>query len=221
MTLALLHTTPLPIAVFAELCAKHLAGTGIFHMVDESLLKNTIASGRLEPGVIRRVVRHIESAREGGADAVLVTCSSIGQAATVAQQMFDFPVIRVDTAMAEEAAGMGGRIGVLATLRTTLAPTVELLRETALRAGREAMVEAHLCEGAFEAVSRGDGESHDRMVREGLLGLLGRCDVVVLAQASMARIVGQIEESARTKPILSSPELAVLAAKRALANQSR
>ena len=221
MTLALLHTTVVPIAVFARLCAEHLPGIDIFHMVDESLLKNTIASGRLQPAVIRRVVRHIESAHEAGADAVLVTCSSIGAAAGAAQQLFEFPVFRIDTAMAAHAVRLGVSIGVLATLHTALQPTLDLLRETAAGAGRQVTLDAHLCEGAFEAVTRGDTDAHDRMVREGLQLLLARTEVVVLAQASMARVVAQLSESTHAKPILSSPELAILAVRQALADQSR
>ena len=45
----------------------------------------------------------VQSAREGGADAVMVTCSSIGLAASVAREFFDFPVVRVDEAMRELA----------------------------------------------------------------------------------------------------------------------
>lgn len=189
-------------------------------MVDESLIKNTIKAGRLEPPVIRRVARHIESAHDAGADVVLVTCSSIGPAVTIAQQLFEFPVLRIDEAMAENAVRIAKRIGVLATLRTTLEPTLALIRHTAVAGGHTVEVDAQLCEGAFEAVVRGDTEAHDRMVREGLAALLQRVDVVVLAQASMVRVLSQLAPEMLTKPILSSPELAILRVK-AMMDQRR
>lgn len=189
-------------------------------MVDESLIKNTIKAGRLEPPVIRRVARHIESAHDAGADVVLVTCSSIGPAVTIAQQLFEFPVLRIDEAMAENAVRIAKRIGVLATLRTTLEPTLALIRHTAVAGGHKVDVDAQLCEGAFEAVVRGDTEAHDRMVREGLAALLQRVDVVVLAQASMVRVLSQLAPEMLSKPILSSPELAILRVK-AVMDQSR
>ena len=77
-TLALIHTTPVLIAGFTDLCKELLPGVSTFHIVDESLIKNTIQAGRLEKRTIRRLVNHVESAGEAGADAVLVTCSSIG-----------------------------------------------------------------------------------------------------------------------------------------------
>ena len=149
-TLALLHTGHLLIPVFAELGREFLPGMNVVHMLDESLLKNTIAAGRLEKVTLRRVVNLVGLAREAGADAVLVTCSSIGPAVEVARQLFDFPVLRVDEAMAAEACRRGMRIGVLATLRSTLEPTVDLLRDTAAKMGRGNEIVAGLCEGAYD-----------------------------------------------------------------------
>lgn len=150
----------------------------------------------------------VQSAREGGADGVVVTCSSIGPAATMARALFDFPVVRVDEPMAEEAVRVGRRIGVAATLRTTLEPTVALLRAKALDAGRDVDVIESLCEDAFAAVLSGDTRTHDRLLSDSLARLRPSVDVVVLAQASMARVVANLPGNG-CPPILSSPELAV------------
>ncbi len=205
-TVALLHTSPVLTPTFGALAASMLPGARVFHMVDESLIKNTIRAGRLEKSTIRRVARHVESAAEAGADLVLVTCSSIGPAVNVARMLFDFPVLRIDEPMAQRAVETGSRIGVLATLVTTLEPTVALVRDTAAAAGRPVEVTPLLCEGAFEAVIAGDTATHDRMVLEGLSRLAAQVDVVVLAQASMARVAASAECAV---PVLSSPALAM------------
>jgi len=210
MNLALIHTAPVLIPLFTSLCRKHLPGTEFYHVVDESLIKNTIRSGKLEAATVRRLVGYVQFAEDAGADAVLVTCSSIGPAVPAARLVVDIPVLRIDEAMAARAVELGRSIGVLATLRTTLEPTVELIRRTAASAGKTVDVLTGLCEGAFEAVAAGDTATHDRLVGEGLEELLAKCDVVVLAQASMARIVEQLPAERRTRPILSSPELAIL-----------
>src|ERR1019366_10757611 len=124
-------TSPTLTPIFSALCAQFMPDTTIFHMVDESLIKDTIREGRLRRVTIRRLLAMIESAEMAGADAVMVTCSSIGAGVVLGQQLFDFPVIRVDEAMAEAAVRMGRRIGVMATLRTTAEPTIALLREKA------------------------------------------------------------------------------------------
>jgi Asp/Glu/hydantoin racemase len=152
-----------------------------------------------------------------GADAVLVTCSSIGAGVVLGQQLFDIPVIRVDEAMAESAVRMGRRIGVMATLRTTLEPTIALLREKAAEAGVEIEIVDSLCDGAFDAVLTGDTETHDRILGEALRLDMKGVDVVILAQASMARVVQALPEGTLSMPVLSSPELAVMQARDVLA----
>jgi Asp/Glu/hydantoin racemase len=151
----------------------------------------------------------IGSAHEGGADAVMVTCSSIGPAIPVARNVYDFPILRVDEAMAAEAVRTGERIGVAATLNTTLEPTVALLKEKAAEQRRNIQVVERLCEGAFEKVLSGDTDGHDRIVSQALLELAERVDAIVLAQASMARVSNALPEGAVRVPVLSSPELAV------------
>jgi len=207
ITVAYLHTSHVLIPLFTALTNKELPDVEQFHMVDESLIKNTIRNGSLTKTTIRRVLGMVQLAREGGADAVVVTCSSIGPAARLARRLFEFPVIRVDEPMAEKAVRSGRRIGVAATLRTTLEPTVALLREKAQAEHRQVDLVESLCENAFEAVISGDTGTHDRLLSDALLRLMDEVDVIVLAQASMARVVDSLPS--RRVPILTSPELAV------------
>jgi Asp/Glu/hydantoin racemase len=207
-TIAYLHTSHVLIPMFSELSKRELPGIEQFHMVDESLIRNTIRAKELTRMTIRRVINMVQSAHDGGANVVVVTCSSIGPAATLARQVFDFPVVRVDEPMAERAVQLGRRIGVAATLHTTLQPTVALLRAKALDAGRDVDLVECLCEDAFSAVLSGDTTTHDRLLAEALSALRSSVDVVVLAQASMARVVANLPGNGHV-PILSSPELAV------------
>jgi aspartate/glutamate racemase len=216
-TLALIHTSPTLASAFAELCRQHLPEAEFFHIVDESLIQDTVRSGFLRKLTIRRLVDQIASAEAAGADAVLVTCSSIGPGVTLAQRLFDIPVLRIDDAMAEVAVRQARTIGVLATLRSTLDPTTALLREKAAEAGRKVELVECLCEEAFPAVMAGDTETHDRILRKALLQDLKEVDVIVLAQASMARVAATLAPGALRAQVLSSPELAVLRARQALA----
>lgn len=185
-------------------------------MVDESLIQETIRAGHLRRPTVRRLAGQIASAEAAGADVVLVTCSSIGPGVTLASQLFDIPVLRIDDAMAESVVRQAERIGVLATLRTTLDPTMELLRQKAAEAGREVELTECLCEDAFPAVLAGDTEKHDSILRKALLEDLKEVDAIVLAQASMARVVATLEPGTLRVPVFSSPELAVLHARRML-----
>jgi Asp/Glu/hydantoin racemase len=206
-TLAFIHTSPVLTATFAQLAGELLPGVPFFHMVDESLITNTIAAGSLTKATARRVFSLIESAQQAGANAALVTCSSIGQAVEFARPLIDIPVFRVDEPMAIAAVAKGRRIGVAATLRTTLDPTLQLLQDTARRSQTSIDTVPCLCEGAFEALLSGHTDRHDRLVSEALQQLARRVDVVVLAQASMARVLADLPANGTT--ILSSPRMAV------------
>ena len=215
-TLALIHTSPTLTPLFRVLCAAEMPDVEVFHMVDESLIQDTIRAGRLRGITIRRLLGQIASAEAAGADVVMVTCSSIGPGVALAQSLFDLPVVRIDEAMAEEAVRKGTRIGVAATLRTTLEPTIELLKTKAAQAGREIEVVESLTDGAFEAVLAGDVATHDRILADALVRDLHDVDLIVLAQASMARVVNEMPAGALDVPVLSSPELAVRRAKEIL-----
>jgi Asp/Glu/hydantoin racemase len=208
-TLGLIHTSATLVPVFAELCKKYLPNVKVFNIVDDSLIKNTIARGELTPDTSKRVVNYAASAQEAGADYVLFTCSSIGPAVETAAKLTGVPVLRVDQPMADKAVQMGKRIGVVATLSTTLNPTSDLVRRRAAVAGKEIELKSVLCDGAFEALMSGDAATHDKKVGDALKQLSNEVDVILLAQASMARVVDTLTEAEKKVPILASPPVAM------------
>lgn len=216
-TLALVHTGTFLAPIFTKLVKEQMPDVDVFNIVDESLINNTIAARRLTPETSRRVAQHLQSAEDAGADAILVTCSSIGPAVEQARPFLTIPVLRVDQPMADEAVRLGRRIGVIATLQTTLEPTANLIKQRATAQSKEVEVVHQLCEGAFEAVRTGDTATHDRLVAAGLRELMPKVDVVVLAQASMARVTDAMPDADKSVPILSSPALGVAAAKQMMA----
>jgi Asp/Glu/hydantoin racemase len=208
-TLGLIHTSATLVPVFQQLCNQHLPGVQVFNIVDDSLIKDVIKCGELRPGTARRVVGYAASAESAGADFILYTCSSIGAAVETAATLTRTPVLRVDQPMADKAVQTGRRIGVIATLSTTLNPTTDLVKRRAIVAGKEVEVISKLCEGAFDALMSGDTSKHDAMVAKALKELSSEVDVIVLAQASMARVVDTLDEADEKIPILASPGIAI------------
>ena len=208
-TLGLIHTSATLVPVFAELCAKYIPHIKTFNIVDDSLIKNTIACGELTADTSRRVVNYAGSAQDAGADYILFTCSSIGPAVEAAAGLSHVPVLRVDQPMADKAVQLGKKIGVVATLSTTLNPTSDLVRRRAIAAGKEIELVPVLCEGAFEALMSGDAATHDQKVGDALKKLANEVDVILLAQASMARVVDTLAEADKKVPILASPPIAM------------
>ena len=212
-TIGFVHTVLTLAPTFDTLADELLPGAQRFHIADESLLAVTRAAGELTPTTRRRVLGYVGSAADAGADLVVVTCSSIGPAVDASRDFVPVPVVRIDEAMADEAVRLGSRVGVVATLPTTLEPTAELVARRARAAGRDVDVVdvvdvvQRLCDGAFDALQAGDRERHDELVREGVRETAGAVDVIVLAQASMARVTDALGDDEKTVPILSSPRL--------------
>lgn len=208
-TLGLVHTSATLVPVFQALCTEYLPNVKVFNIVDDSLIKNVIACGELTPTTARRVVNYAAAAEMAGADYILFTCSSIGAAVETAATLTAVPVLRVDQPMTDQAIRTGKKIGVIATLPTTLAPTSDLVQRRAKLAGKEIELVSRLCEGAFDALMSGNAALHDEMVGTALKELSAQVDVILLAQASMARVVDTLSDADKKVPILASPFIAI------------
>jgi Asp/Glu/hydantoin racemase len=208
-TIAMIHTSASMIPVFKALADELLPGRAVFNVVDESLLRDIVRDGRCAPATARRLVGHVLSAEAAGADVVCVSCSSMGRAVEASRALCAVPVLRVDEPMAERAVATAPRVGVIATLPSTLEPTVALIEATAAKAAKAVTLLPEVVDGAFAAVIGGDGARHDVLVGAALKRVASRVDVIVLAQASMARVVESLAPSDRPVPVLSSPRLAV------------
>ena len=208
--IAYLHTVASLVDLFNRLSKEILPPeTEVMHIADEMLLHTVLAAGKPTPFAYRRVGQHVRAAEEAGADLIQLTCSSISECAEPARSMVAIPVLTVDEPMVDRALELGQAIGVAATAPTTLRPTAELVRKRAAQLGKQVNVEVALCPGAYAALFAGDREKHDIIVRRTLRELVSRNEVVLLAQASMARVLESIPPEELYVPVLTSPRLAV------------
>ena len=203
LTAGLLHTVPALAATFDGLVAEAAPELRRVHVADGWLLQTARRAG-VTVAVREAVVAHVRHLAATGARAVLVTCSSIGEAAEEAAAAVDVPVLRVDTPMAGEAvrvaAAAGGRVAVLATLDSTLGPTSRLVERSAT--GAAVLVTATVVPGAAERADAGDRAAADALIAAAVREAAAGADVVVLAQASMA---GAASTAGVDVPVLTSP----------------
>lgn len=217
-TLACIHTSMVFINVetmMNDIFEEVIPDVRRINIVDDSLLADVIAAGRIMPAVTKRMCSYAQAAEEAGADAILSLCSSLGPTVDIARQLVSIPMIKIDDAMTEEAVRLAKRIGVMATASTTLGPTVDLIRSKASAMNKEPQVQPALVEGAFQILMGGDRERHDRMVSEAAQKLANQVDLIVLAQASMTRLVPRLSQETGLR-VLSSPRLAIERAKKIL-----
>jgi Asp/Glu/hydantoin racemase len=208
ITVYAIHTGPVLVDVLRGLFPEMLPEVRLVNIVDDSLLADVRAAGALTPAVTRRIIGYGLIASSSGANAIFNCCSSVGEAADTLATLVDIPVVKIDDRMAARAVELGTRIGVMATVATTLDPTERLIHRKAAESGRQIQTTRYLAGDAFDALLAGDGSRHDELVRATVQQAMDENDVVVLAQGSMARLV-PIVQGHSSVPVLSSPRLGI------------
>lgn len=202
-------------------CVHTGAGASIFGTI-ENEIKSRISvdcqiSHITNPGIIAEVsdangvTEHAASdllnmyttAVNSGADIILNMCSSVGEVADAARPVLTLAgtkIIRVDHGMCREAAEKYERIGVVATLESTLAPSCRLVEKCAAEKKKEIQVQRILASGAF---GLGGDDLKNHLVRA-IEPFADKVDVLVFAQASTCFCAEAVEEHFH-KPVLTSP----------------
>ena len=206
------HTATALIEPITELFKEYLPQVKLNHIADDSLIQEVIYHNKVTPAVRKRLFHYYHSAVDAESDIIFNTCSSIGEVAEAGRMFVPIPLFKIDDAMAEKAVELAQKIGVIATLPSTLEPTVNLLKKMAQKANKKIEVVEGLAEGAFEAVMNGDKERHDQLILKAAEKVAPKVQVIVLAQGSMARMEEQLAK-VTGKKVLSSPKLGVLAIK--------
>src|SRR5215216_5889949 len=166
--LAIIHTTSATVEPMKALAAEIMPGCELMNFVDDSILPQLGQNGGNLAEVEERLVHYARFAEQVGADLILEACSSVGEVVAKMQSAVSIPIVRIDEAMAEQAVQRGNRLGVAATLATTLEPTTRLLRAKADRAGRQVEITPLLIEGAYQKLIAGDRQGHDNLLVEKL-----------------------------------------------------
>jgi Asp/Glu/Hydantoin racemase len=201
---ALRHSPPPVEAAFARLWPE----AELMNLLDTSLSADLAHDGALTPRMTERFLTLARYAAGTGAAGILFTCSAFGPCIeAVAREFAPMPVLKPNEAMIEEAAAIGGTIGLLATFAQTLdtmpaefPPSVRLVPK--------------LAEGALAALDRGDPAEHDRLAAEAARDLAG-CDAIALAQFSLSRAAPAVA-AATDRLVLTTPDSAVRKLRRAL-----
>ena len=212
--ISIIETTLVPLQSLRELFFEILPEVELVSFVDDSLLKEVINAGGPTPDVIRRYCTYAVEAEIIGSDLIFNQCSSVGEVVDIAQKMVSIPILKTDLPMAKKAVEIGDKIGVVATLKSTLAPTTCLIQKTADEKGKKIKIIPKLCEGAFDLISKGDKEGHNKIIIKTIQELSAKVDVIALAQGSMAVLIPELGDM--KIPVLSSPRSGVLWAKEVL-----
>jgi Asp/Glu/hydantoin racemase len=203
--IAVMYTSFGPLVnYFHGILSETLKGWEIIRIADESLIRDVMRTGAPDDNIRSRAFAHIQSAVEAGAQTVVIACSSVGEVAEEARERFPVPIVRIDDAMAARAVQTGSRIGVIASLETTIGPTVRLVQKAAAAAGKDAVIVSRVAKGAYEALGAGQSELHDELIAGCAREIEAEVDVILLAQGSMARLEEPLGRQVAV-PVLASP----------------
>lgn len=181
---------------------------------DPSILAEVRDNNYVTAGASARLIGLYTQAINAGADVILNCCSSVGDVADCVQDMGKFtgiPIVRIDEEMCREAVRKGSKIGVMATLNSTLEPT----KNTILRVAREMNKRVELVDALLEgAFGLSQDEFKQRMLAKAQ-EIEDNVDVILFAQGSMAYCEDLIHETCK-KVVVSSPRFGAYAVKKAL-----
>ncbi|MCR5272644.1 MAG: aspartate/glutamate racemase family protein [Lachnospiraceae bacterium] len=208
-------TTPELIELVEKEVKKQLGDdVEMYSLEDPSVLGDTRDAGYVTTPAAARLIGMYMKAVEEGVDAMLNLCSSVGEVADSVQDVANYigvPIVRVDEEMCREAVRKGTRIGVMATLPTTLEPTKNTVKRMSRECGKHVEIVDCLVEGAF---GLNQDEFKARMA-ESAGTIAGDVDVIVFAQGSMAYCEEYIADM-YNKVVLSSPRFGAAELKKAL-----
>lgn len=181
----------------------------VINLVNDGILPAAGRNGNeLTPAAFQQLMHSLMIAELAGADAMMVTCSSISEFVDYAQPFAKIPVFKIDEPMFLEALNRGSRIGVAATVGTTLKPSLRQIKTLAEKNGKTIELSHQLIEPAYQAFLRGEIDLHNQLIQQAIKEMCDANDVVCLAQASMLSVVKTMPEEYQAK-ILSSPALGV------------
>lgn len=189
-TLGIIHASHITIAAMKPYIEKCIPEVSIMHLCDDTIQRDNIAGG---PGVVPKrnyykFAQYAHNLEEAGVDAIMLACSTFNYAAELARPMIDTTILQIDRPMMERAVQVGKKIGLLATLSTTVPASERLLAIAAQEAGKEIDCKTVLCSQAFEAYTAGDIETHNKLLIEEIDKLSGQVECIVMAQLSMSAL---------------------------------
>lgn len=176
---------------------QYIPEAAVMHLCDDTIQRDNIRAG---VGVIPKVNylkfgQYAHNLQEAGVDMILLACSTFNYAAELARPMIDIPIMQIDRPMMEQAVSHGKRIGLLATLPTTVPSSERLLRIVAGEHKKEIEITTVLRHEAFKAFQEGDIETHNTILLEEIEELSDKVDSIVMAQLSMSAVAPHLNNT--------------------------
>jgi Asp/Glu/hydantoin racemase len=185
---------------------------------ERAMAEQGVALENIPPSGYYRAATYFQFLEQVGAHAALFGCSTNNRAVAYARPLVKIPLIPIDRPMMDKAVQLGKRIGLVATLATTIPASTLQLKDAAAAAGKEIDIVPMLETKAFEALRAGDKATHDAILMDTIRAHEDDVDVIAMAQLSMSQLEDQIEAAGFAIPVLNSGREGFLRARDVLAS---
>ncbi len=187
-TLGIIHTAVFTSQIVQKYMDEIIPEVNVMHLGDDTMQRDNLIAG---VGVIPKVnyfkfVTYARFLEEAGVDLIMLACSTFNRAVDYARPMINTAILQIDRPMMDLAVEKGKRIGLLATLPTTVPSSERLLSQAAEDAKKEIEIKTVLSSEAFKALRAGDPEKHNEILLDEIDKLSREVDVIVMAQVSMS-----------------------------------
>ena len=174
----------------------------VINVLDESLLVDF--DDQLTPDLRRRITNIIGYCQDNKADAIGLACSVYAPVVESAKDLVHVPLVSSYGPVMADAVTAGPRIGLIASVASTMQDSKYYLHLAADEAGVE--IEPQLCLAEdLITVMRAEGQSGlERRLEEEVLKIASKVDVVLLTQFSFAAALAHLEKVSPI-PVLSAP----------------
>jgi len=212
-TVALIHATPASMGPARTAFAEHFPQAQLWNLLDDLLISQAEAAGGVSPPLRHRMLTLIRHAVDGGADAVLLSCSMYGPVAVEVASLYGLPVLASDQALfdavSDQVARSGAtRIAVLGPVPAGVQDTVARLRAHLVQGGNPGVrLDGVVVPGARDATTSENLVALERVVVAAAQQVEPDTDIIVLGQFSIAP-AQPAAQAAVSVPVLSPPQLA-------------
>jgi len=188
--LGIIHAAVFTASVVQKYVEEIMPEVTVAHAGDDSVQNTNLQApiGTIPKANYRKFVTFAGFLEDYGVNLILLACSTFNRAVEYAAPMMNVPLLQIDRPMMDLAVRDGRRVGLVATLPSTVPSSERLLHLAAQEAGRTVEVKTVLSAEAFKQLRAGHPEKHNEILLEEIDKLAKEVDAIVLAQVSMTAL---------------------------------
>ena len=169
-TLGIIHAAVFTSQTVQPYITQIIPEVTVMHVGDDTVQRDNLAApvGTIPKVNYFKFATFAHGLEEAGVDLILLVCSTFNRAVEYARPMINTPMLQIDRPMMDLAVQTGKKIGLLATLPSTVPSSERLLRLAAEESGKEIEIKTILNNEAFKILRSGNIDKHNEMLLENI-----------------------------------------------------